>query len=815
MEGAMHTFWQDFRYGARTLLRRPGFSLVAIATLALGIGAVTAIFSVIDATLLRPLPFKDPDRLVTVWSMNRQNPLSKMPVSTLDLKDWQRQARNFESFASWFTMDLTLTGGGDATRVKGKGVSGDLFGLLGVTPPIGRAIRDGDHYTVTLSHRLWLRQFNADRQIVGRTITLAGEGYTVVGVAPVGFQFPIEAEPADLWMTWDYAKLVGPMTARDARVAEVIARMRPGVSLAGARAEMETIAFALSQQYPDTNKEIGVLLNLAAEEMTKNHRRPLLVLFGAVSFVLLIVCVNIANLLMVRATARRRELAIRSALGAGPLRIASQLLTESLVLALAGGLLGALAAMWATDAMAAFSPTYLPGIEKIAVNGRVLGFAFLTSLLTGILFGLAPVWQASLIDLTRALKDGAQATDGARGGRLRAALVVSEIALSLILLVGAALLVDSFVRLLRVDPGFDPKNVLSFRISLPYQKYTAVQSGQFFQELQSRLKAIPGVREAANVFPLPMHGDPDFENMSVSLDTRLEIEGRPTPRAERSIVESRTVQPGFVRAMGINVLDGRDFDDRDDAGKPPVAVINQALAEHFFPGENPIGKRLRLSSIVQKDPPMRQIVGVVADIKQQSLDAPARPELYVPFAQDPFQEMYVVIKTEGDSTAVVGAARAAGASLDPEQPIFNIRTLEQRIGLSVSQRRFHTILLSIFSIAALALAAIGLYGVLSYAVALRTHEMGVRLALGAQTSDIIRLILGNGMKLTFAGVGLGLAGAFALTRFLRGLLFGVSATDPWIFAGVALLLTLTALAAVWVPARRATKVDPLEALRQN
>jgi len=812
----MQTLLRDIRYGVRTLLQRPGFTLVAVVTLALGIGANAGVFSVIDAVLLRPLPFKEPERLVAVWSTDLRNPQSKLPVSGLDLADWRAESRTVESFGAWFTMDLTMTGGGEPVRVKAKGVQEDLLGLLGVAPMHGRVFRAGDHYAVVLSHAFWQRKFNADPKVVGQGITLGDESYTVVGVMPPGFQFPIEAEAGNLWLTWDWAKLPpAPTSRRDARLSESIGRLRPGVSIKQAQAELDTIAAALRQQYPDTNKEIGVRLIPMEKNLAGEQRRALLILFGAVGCVLLIACVNVANLLLARAAGRQREIAVRAALGASRPRLILQLLTESLLLALTGGVLGSLVAMWSVDALLALNPVYLPGAERIGVDGRVLAFTLLASIVTGALFGLAPAWRASKVDLTTALKDGARTASESKGSRrLRDALVVAEIALSLVLLTGAALLLHSFWRMRQADPGFDPRNVLTFRISLSYQKYEAAKAGEFFRRLQSRLQTIPGVRAAANVFPLPLNDEREFDDLEAILDARFEIEGRTLRPNDRPHYDPRTVQPEYFRAMGIRLLGGRDFDERDRDGRAPVAIINEAMARRYFAGEDPIGKRIRLSSLVTpKDQPMRQIVGVVGDVKHRGVTAEARPEVYVPFAQAPFQEMFVAVKTDSDPASVTSAVRAAVLELDREQPIFNVKTMEQRLGQSVAGQRFNTLLLAIFAGLALLLAAVGLYGALSYAVAERTHELGVRLALGAQSRDVLRLVIGHGLKLVAIGLLIGLVGAVALTRLLGGLLFGVSATDPLTFFVVALLLVVVAVVACYLPARRATKVDPMVALR--
>jgi putative ABC transport system permease protein len=806
------------RYGLRTLLQKPGFTLVAVVMLSLGIGANTAIFSVIDAVLLRPLPFWEPERLVAVWSRDLRNPQSKLPVSGADLADWRARSRAVERFGGWFTMDLTMTGRGEAVRVKAKGAQEDLLGVPGVAPLHGRVFRAGDHFAAVLSHRFWRQRFNSDPNAVGQGITLGDQHYTVVGVMPAGFQFPIEAEGADVWLTWDYAKLPpGPTARRDARLAEAVGRLRPGATIEQAQAELDTIAAALRAQYPDTNNDIGVRLAPLEKNLTAEHRRGLWILFGAVGCVLLIACANVANLLLVRAAGRSREFAVRAALGASPGQLMRQLLAENLLLALAGGVSGCLVALWSVEALLALSPADLPGAEQIGVNGRVLAFTLLLTMLTSVLFGLAPAWRASRVDLVSGLRDGARTASESRGGRrLRDALVVAEIALSLVLLAGAALLLHSFWRLRQADPGFDPRNVLTFRVSLSYETYDATKAGEFFRRLQARLQTIPGVRAAANIFPLPLNDDREFDDLGVTLDARFAIEGQPVAQNERPHYDPRTAQHGYFRAMGIRLLDGRDFDVRDDAAAPPVAIINDAMARRHFAGRTPIGQRIRLTSLVTpNEPPMRRIVGVAADVRHRGVRAEPRPEIYVPFAQAPFQEMFVVVKTDGDPTALTRAVRAAVSELDPAQPIFNVTPMTQRLSHSVAGPRFNLLLLAIFAGLALLLAAVGLYGVLSYAVAARTHELGIRLALGAQSRDVLRLVFGQGLKLISIGLPIGLAGAFALTRLLGALVYGVSPRDPLTFLAAALLLATVAMIACYLPARRATKVDPMIALRSE
>ena len=806
---------QDIRYGLRMLIKQPTFTAIAVITLALGIGANTAIFSVVDAVMLKPLPFNNADRLVAVASVNLRESVPNQYVSSPDLGDMRTQTRTFENLAGWFTYDFTLIGAGEPVRVKGTGVDGELFGLLGVPPQLGRPFNAGDDHVVVLSNGLWQRQFNSNPGVVGHPITLNGESYTVTAVMPPTFQFPIEAEPSDLWVTWNYAQYAGPAQKRDARVMEVIGRMRPGVTVSQAQSELAGITDRLSHQYPDTNAGIGARVIPIVENLIREKQRALLVLFGAVGFVLLIACVNVAGLMLARGSARRHETAIRAALGASRLRLCIQLLTESLLLAIVGGAAGLLVSSWGVSALLIMSPKDLPRGNQIGINGRVLAFTLIVSILTGVIFGLIPALQMSKTDLTAALKDGGKSAGGGRASaRFRGGLVVTEIALALVLLAGAGLLINTFWRLSKVDPGLDAGNVLTFRLSLPYEKYSTAQSATFFDQLQNRLKGIPRVVSASTVFPLPFNGDPIFENMDVSHQTRIEIEGRPQQPIDRPRVDGTTIQPDYFRSMGIRLIGGRDFSEWDDSTKPQVAILNETAARQFFPGQDPLGKRVRIDSVVTPaDQPLRQIVGIVSDVKHHGLGSESRPAVYIPLAQEPFQELYVVVKTEGNPTAVLGDVRNAVLSLDSEQPIYDVKTLDQRLRASISQQRFNALLLTVFSSIAVALSAIGLYGIISFNVNQRTNEIGVRTALGAQSSDVLRLILSYGIRLAVIGIGAGLIAALWLTRSMGSLLFGVSPHDPVTFAAVTLLLVVIVLWACYIPARRATRVDPITALR--
>jgi len=811
----MGTIWQDLRYGARMLRKQPGFTLIAVLTLALGIGANTAIFTVVNGVLLRPLPFRESGRLMSVWSTDTRRAESKSWTSYPDFVDLRAQSRSFERLAAWTEIDHTLTEGEEPQRVRCAWVTADLFALLGVSPKLGRAFDaaefKADQHVVILSHALWQRRFGAAPDLPGRQLSINEMSYTVVGVLPAGFQFPLQGEAFEVWMPLpDRAE--GIHGRREAQVLEVIGRLKPNVTTQQAQAELETITAALRAQYPETNKFTGARVVPALEELTGDLRRPLLVLFGAVGCVLLIACVNVAGLLLARGATRQREMAVRAALGAPRSRIIRQLLTESLLLACLGGGLGVLLAAWGVDALLALSPGDLPRLEEVGLDGRVLGFTLLLSLLTGVLFGLAPAWSASKIDLTTSLKEGARgATDGATGRRLRSALVVAEVALALVLLAGAGLLTKSFWRLRQVDPGFDPRNVLTLRLSLDGYKYkTPAEWADWFRRLQERLQTIPGVRGASVVMPVPLHGLKLFDGLTFP----FEIEGRPMEKSERPRIGGYDIQPGYFRTLGIRLVAGRDFTPRDDAQAPPVVIINEEFARRYFPNENPLGHRLRIdSSLDAAPPPMREVVGVVGDVKGSRLDAGVRPEVYTPHAQDPFNEMYVAVKTDSDPRGFVRAVRAAVSELDPHQAFYDVRTLDERRDASIAQQRYSMLLLAIFAALALTLTAVGLYGVVAYTVTQRTHEIGIRVALGAEPRDVFRLVITRGMALVFAGMAIGLVASLALTRLVEGLLYGVSATDPVTFMVISLLLAGVALVACYLPARRATKVDPMVALR--
>jgi putative ABC transport system permease protein len=808
---------RDVRHAVRALRNVPTVSAVAIVTLALGIGANTAVFSVVNAVLLRPLPYKDGNRLVWVWSTDPKNPAAKW-MSQPDFVDVRAQSRSLAELASWYGYEMVLTGNFDPQRVQVVVVFGNLFGALGVAPELGTTIRaekgNSSERAVVLSHRFWAERFGSDPGIVGRGVTLSGNSYRVFGVMPSGFQFPIQTPPIDMWAALGPEQFADvPQMGRSARLMDAIGRLRDEVDIEEAQAELDVLAARLAQQYPASNAGFGLRVVPAAEHVVGRVSRPILILFAAVSCVLLIACVNVANLLLARASDRRREIALRSALGAGRSRIVFQLIMESLVLAVIGGAIGGLIAIWGVHALVALVPGDLPRADEIGVDGFVLGFTVLASLVTGLAFGVAPAWHASKVDLTVALQEGGRTvSEGTRAPRIRGVLVVAEIALAVILLTGATLFITTFWRLQQSPQGYDARNVLTFDVTWPWEKYSFEQSGVKFRELQAVLQSVPGVRAAAAGLQLPDRGGPATD----ALFPYLEIEGRAVQPDARPRVANIASQPNFFRTLGIPVVAGRDFSDRDSLEAPRVVIVNESLARTYFGNENPIGKRVRLDSrlLFGNEPaPLREIVGVVTDVTHAGLTGAARPVVYIPLAQRPFNMSYFVVKTEGDPARFVSSIRGAVRSVDKDQPIYDVKTLEERIGTSVGQERFIALLLASFSGVALLLAAIGLYGVLSYSVAQRTHEMGVRMAFGAETNDILRRVMRDGMTLIGAGLVIGVAGAAALTGFVEGLLFGVSPLDPRIHVVVVLVLTIVALAACWIPARRAARVDPIVALR--
>jgi predicted permease len=809
---AIETLIQDFRYGARMLLKNPGFTAVAVIALALGIGANSAIFSVVNTVLLRPLPYQDPERLMMVWEDDTKGGYPRDTPAAANYIDWRDQNQVFEGMAAMADLSLNLTGTGEPERIVGKRVSASLFPLLGVEPQLGRTFlaeedQPGGARVVVMSHGLWQRRFGSDVNIIGKSLTLNGESFTVVGVMPSHFQFPSREE--EMWVPIAFT----PQEAsnRGRHYLEVLARTKPGVTLQQAQTEMNTIAARLQQQYPDQNADLGVTVIPLHEHVVGDIKPALFVLFGAVGFVLLIACANVANLLLARAAVRQKEISIRVALGAGRFRLVRQFLTESILLAGLGGAVGLLLAMWGISILTSFIPENISQAKAITMDFEVLLFTLGVSLLTGLLFGLVPALQASRFNLNETLKEGGRdSAAGSRGNRIRSLLVIAEVAVSLILLIGAGLLINSFLRLRKVDPGFRADNVLTMQMELPQLKYpTHAQRTAFYSELLSRVEALPGVNSASitNWIPLVMQGD----------SIGFSIEGRPDPPREskRPTVVTRVTSPHYFQTMGIQMLQGRVFNEQDKLDSPAVAVINETMARRFWPGEDPTGKRITPGASDSRDPDdWITIVGVAKDVRQMELVTPPKPQMYLSYVQVGFfAPRHLVVSTKVDPLSLAATVRRTVWEVDKDQPVSNIRTMNEVISESVARQRFSMLLLGIFSVVALVLAAVGIYGVMAYSVTQRTREFGIRMALGARTFDVMKLAVGGGLKLILIGVVIGLAAAFVLTRVMSSLLFNVSATDPLTFITISLVLMGVAVLASFIPARRATKVDPMVALR--
>ncbi len=812
----MQNLLQDIRFGLRMLLKSPSISIVATIALALGIGANTAIFSVVNAVLLRPLPFPNPDSLVSVFETDQQRGYNRGSHSYPNFFDLRDQNTVFERVASYYSGDFIMTGSGEPARVQGAVVTADLFPLLGVGPLHGRTFNaDEDKPStsgrvVILSQQLFARRFNSDTNILNKTITLAGRPYTVVGVMPATFEFPIQNDPVDLWTTIaEDAEGKTPVTdQRGAHFLRVIGRLKPGVAEEQAQAEVKAIAARLEQQYPDQNTNKSLRVESALSAMVGDVRPALFILLGAVACVLLIACANVANLLLARATSRHKEMAIRAALGASRMRVIRQLLTESVLLSLAGGAVGLLLAVWWSDLLIALGKEDIPRAVEVAIDRRVLGFTAGVSVLTGLIFGLVPAFHSSKGELVDSLKEGGRGTgEGARRNPVRSMLVVTELAIAVVLLVCAALLIQSLWRLQRVPSGLQPQNVMTFNLALPEIKYNYAKQSQFYIDLKKRLETAPGVQSASAIYPLPLSD----ERFSIS----FQIEGRPVPEKDEPSGDFFTTGIDYFRTMGIPILKGRDFDHNDRHGSTPVIIITETFVRQYFPNEDPIGKRIHpgVSSIEGEESTMREIVGVVGDVRNRGLSTDPRPAFYVPHTQIPFSQMVMVVKTDNEPRSVISGATKDVASMDADLPLFGVKTMEEYMSASVAAPRFNTTLLSIFAGVALVLTIVGLYGVMSYSVAQRTNEIGIRLALGAQGRDVLMMIVKQGSKLILIGLAIGLLSAFALTRLVESLLFGVKAKDPLTFAVVAMLLAIVALLACYVPAWRATKVDPMEALR--
>lgn len=811
----MDTLLQDIRYGIRMLLKSPSVSIIATIALALGIGANTAIFSVVNSVLLKPLPFPDSHELMAVFESDPQRGMMRGSYSYPNFFDLRDQNTAFEKIACYRQGDFIMTGVGDPAHLRGAVVTADLFNVLQVAPIAGRTfLPDEDKpgesgRVVVLGQRLYQSRFNSNPNLIGQKIQLDGTGYTVVGVMPADFEFPIQNEPVQLWTTiaGDAAGKTPVTAQRGAHFLRVVGRLKDGVTIEQAQAEASAIASRLEQQFPDTNTRRGIAVESSLSALIGDVRPTLLIMLGAVACVLLIACANVANLLLARAMTRNKEMAIRSALGAGRFRVVRQLLTESILLSLVGGAAGLLLAVWWSDLLVALGKNDIPRSMHVELDWRVLGFTFGVSIITGVIFGLFPALHSSRTELTGTLKEGGRGSgEGARRNRVRGLLVVSELAIAVVLLIGAGLLIKSLWLLQNVDPGLRPQNILTFDTVLPESRYPTEKQAQFFQDLNKRLAVLPGVQSVSSIYPLPLSGD----RFSIS----FQIEGRPVAPKDEPSADLFVTDSNYFTSMGIPIIKGRDFNDRDQHESPAVVIVTEAFAKQYFPGEDAVGKRIKPGiSTYDDDDATREIVGVVGNIRNRSLNTESKPAYYLPQTQVPFSEMIGVVKTTTDPKSLVSAINRELSAMDKDVPMFNVKTMEEYLASSVAAPRFNTTLLSIFAGVALVLTIVGLYGVMSYSVAQRTNEIGIRLALGAQTSDVLSLIVKQGIRLIAVGLTIGLIGAYALMRVMAGLLFGVNDKDPVTFIAAAILLSFVGLLACYIPARRATRVDPIEALR--
>ncbi len=816
----MRDFLSDLRYAARMLAKNPGFTAIAVFALALGIGANTAIFSVVNAVLLRPLPFADAARLMAVNNSDSRRddpPASSYP----DFRDYRAMNHTLQNLVAYHDDAWALTGAGREAVILQMGiVSADMFPMLGFKPLLGRTFRaDEDEnlaaspMTIVLSHKTWQADFASDPNAIGRIITLRGLPYMVIGVMPPAFNFPVRSVPYDAWTTFAFSADMRsesgtPMASqRGACFLTLIGKVKSGVRAAQAQADLAVINSALSRKYPGTNQYRGVKVAPLLDQLVGKLRPVLLLLLGAVCCVLLVACANVANLLLARAGTRRREIAIRSALGAGRARVIRQLLTESVLLSLMGGAVGLLLGVWGNDLLVRFSPVDVPRLGEASIDGWVFLFALGVSLLTGIVFGLPPALRASQSGPAEALKEGSRgSTEGIRSNKARSVLVVSEIALALMLLACAGLLLKSLSRLASTPPGFQTHGVLSASLNFPEAKYTQERFLRVLDAFEVRLRQLPGVTSAGDVLIVPLSGN--------DMVTGVEIEGRPEKGPERPRTRINMAGAGYFQAMGIPLRAGRDFNERDTDKSKDVVVINQVFADQILRGQNPIGKRVRPGfGKGAGEPPMREIVGVVGAVEQDRIGEKPLPELFIPRDQFAQNQASVIVNTRTDSRAIVPAFRSTLRAMDPDLAIDDLRTMDERIALSVAQPRFQSFLLAIFAAVALLLTAVGLYGVISYSVAQRTHEIGTRMALGARRGNILRLVVGQGMLLAVAGVVVGLGGALLITRALQSMLYEVAPNDPFTLLAVAAVVMLTALLATVVPAMRAANVDPMTALR--
>jgi len=806
----MHLIARDLRYGARLLQRAPGFGVLAMAALALGMGATTAIFSVVYAVLLRPLPFRAPERLLVIWEKNPAQNRYKMFVAPVTFLEWRKQSREMESMAAFQDIRTTLTGGPnghiDPEELRCQRVTADFFPLLGVQPVAGRAFRaeedqPGHTSVVLLSHSLWQRRFSGDPAIPGKAIRLRDQTYTVVGVLPPGFS--LMTRDVDLWTPLGLSP--NDRSARS-RLLNVIGRLRAGVPQDRARAEMETIGSRLELAYPALNQGWRPSLFGLESELVGNVRQALWVLLGAVGFLLLMACGNMANLLLARGANRRKEIAVRMAMGAGRGRIVTQLLTESLILAGGGGLLGLLLAAAGVGLLTRLGQASIPRLIEARVDANLFLFALSISLATGILFGIAPAWLSSGANCNEALTEGGRGGTAGRSGRiLRNSLVVVEVALAVLVLIGAGLLVRSFVRLRSVDPGFQPSGLLTMRVPLGGGRNSTPDTRvAFFRQVLDRLAALPGVQSVGGVNGLPLTG--------LGIGSYFAVDGRPAPAPEqRPMSLLRSATPAYFRTMGIPLVAGRFFTDADTKSAAPVILVNQTLARRFWPQGNPLGARL----VVDTDSRTAEVVGVVGDVKPDRVEGEGWPTIYDPFPQVPVPTLTLVVRTSRPPLSLASAVEREVHQLDPDQAVANVQPMDTVVEDAFAGARFNTLLLGVFAAIAFTLAAVGIYGVVSYDVNRRTHELGIRLALGAQPGDVLRLVVGQGARLAAVGIGAGLAAALALTRLMSTMLYGVQPTDFYTFAGISVLLGAVALAASYLPSRRALALDPVTALRHE
>jgi predicted permease len=797
---------QDLRYGLRMLARNPGFTIIAILALALGIGANSAIFSMVNTVLLRPLPYKNPDALVMVWDDQAHLGFPKDTPSPANFLDWREQNTVFEGMAALAEGSFNLTGVGEPERLDSRRVSANFFSLLGVEPQLGRGFAPEEdkpgNRVVVLNYGMWQRRFGGDPAVIGRAINLNGQTYTVVGVMPPNFP----AGRDQLWVPIAFP--TDEAATRGAHYLEVIARLKPGVSLQQARAEMKTIAARLEKQYPETNTRVGSVVTPLHEQVVGDIKPALLILLGAVGFVLLIACANVANLLLARAAVRQKEISLRLALGASRARLVRQFLTESVLLAAFGGGGGLLVSVAGIRALKKFIPDTVSQVQAINIDSKVLIFTLLVSLATGLIFGLAPAMQASSFDLNETLKEGGRDSGaGVRGNRIRGLLVIAEVAVSFILLIGAGLLINSFFHLRTLNPGFRIDHLLTAKVELSDTRYPDAQRRiAFFVEVVGRVRELPGVQSAAagGNLPFTYNGDSGY----------IAAEGVPDPPPDqRPDVVYRTVGPGYLSTMGIPLVRGRDFNDQDTLDTTLGVVISEKTAKHYWPGQDPIGKRVKPGT-TDSELPWRTVIGVVKDVRQNDFIAQAKMQMYWSFRQMRDERANaLVVRTSVEPMSLANSVRNAVWAVDKDQPVSNIRSMDEIVSKAVARQRFSVLLLGIFAGLALILAAVGIYGVMSYSVAQRTREIGIRMALGAQRGDVLKLTIANGLKLVGTGLLIGLAGAFALTRVMSGLLFGISPTDPTTFLAISFVLLAVAVLASYLPALRATRVDPILALR--